>query len=136
MIKFRKKIKKEDREQKINSEIKIEENAKSNVEEKKEIIQSELGIMHDEQLVDPNQSSLINQSSIMNQSAILAEQYVLISRNEDEPFSIENIIKFEKSQILTILDFLDFKEKIQFTGINRGFNIERIYILNDKREEL
>ena len=127
---------KEDREQKINSEIKIEENAKSNVEEKKEIIQSELGIMHDEQLVDPNQSSLINQSSIMNQSAILAEQYVLISRNEDEPFSIENIIKFEKSQILTILDFLDFKEKIQFTGINRGFNIERIYILNDKREEL
>ena len=88
--------------------------------------------MHDEQLVDPNQSSLINQSSIMNQSAILAEQYVLISRNEDEPFSIENIIKFEKSQILTILDFLDFKEKIQFTGINRGFNIERIYILNNK----
>ena len=127
---------KEETETKINSEIKPEENIKANIEEKKEIIQSELGIMHDEQLVDPNQSSLINQSSIMNQSAILAEQYVLISRNENEPFSIENIIKFEKSQILTILDFLDFHEKIQFTGINRSFNIERIYILNDKREEL
>jgi len=127
---------KEEKETKINSEIKPEENIKANVEEKKEIIQSELRIMHDEQLVDPNQSSLINQSSIMNQSAILAEQYVLISRNENEPFSIENIIKFEKSQILTILDFLDFHEKIQFTGINRSFNIERIYILNDKREEL
>ena len=127
---------KEETETKINSEIKPEENIKANIEEKKEIIQSELGIMHDEQLVDPNQSSLINQSSIMNQSAILAEQYVLISRNENEPFSIENIIKFEKSQILTILDFLDFQEKIQFTGINRSFNIERIYILNDKREEL
>ena len=92
--------------------------------------------MHDEQLVDPNKSSLLSQSSIMNQSAILAEQYVLITRNEDEPFSIENTLKFEKSQILTILDFLNFQEKIQFTGINRGFNIERIYILNDKREEL
>ena len=105
-------------------------------EEKKEIIQSGQEIMHDEQLVDPNKSSLLSQSSIMNQSAILAEQYVLITRNEDEPFSIENTLKFEKSQILTILDFLNFQEKIQFTGINRGFNIERIYILNDKREEL
>ena len=105
-------------------------------EEKKDIIQSGQEIMHDEQLVDPNKSSLLSQSSIMNQSAILAEQYVLITRNEDEPFSIDSTLKFEKSQVLTILDFLDFQEKIQFTGINRGFNIERIYILNDKREEL
>ena len=115
---------------------KLDEKIKIINEEKKEIIQSESGIMHDEQLVDPNRSSLMSQSLIMNQSAILAEQYVLISRNEDDPFSIENTLKFEKSQILTILDFLDFQEKIQFTGINRGFNIERIYILNDKREEL
>ena len=117
-----------------NNEQKLDEKIIN--EEKKEIIQSESGIMHDEQLVDPNHSSSINQSSIMNQSAILAEQYVLITRNDDEPFSIENTLKFEKSQILNILDYLTFQEKIQFTGINRGFNIERIYILNEKREEL
>ena len=119
-----------------NLEKKLDEKINTITEEKKEIIQSESGIMHDEQLVDPNQSSLINQSSIMNQSAILAEQYVLISRNDDEPFTIENTLKFEKSQILPILDFLNFEDKIQFTGINRGFNIERIYILNNKREEI
>ena len=78
----------------------------------------------------------MSQSSIMNQSAILAEQYVLISRNEGETFSIDNTLKFEKEKILTVLDFLNFQEKMEFTGINRGFIIERIYILNDKREEL
>ena len=92
--------------------------------------------MHDEQLIDPNHSSIMSQSSIINQSAILAEQYILISRNEEEPFSIESTLKFEKDKILSILDFLNFQEKMEFTGINRGFNLERIYILNDKREEL
>ena len=116
------------------SEKKLDE--KTNIEEKKEIIQSEIGIMHDEQLIDPNHSSIMSQSSIINQSAILAEQYVLISRNEEEPFSIESTLKFEKDKILSILDFLNFQEKMEFTGINRGFNLERIYILNDKREEL
>ena len=131
--------------EKENEELKREEDLnnldkkteeKTNIEEKKEIIQSESGIMHDEQLVDPNKSSLMSQSSIMNQSAILAEQYVLISRNEGETFSIDNTLKFEKEKILTVLDFLNFQEKMEFTGINRGFIIERIYILNDKREEL
>jgi hypothetical protein len=37
---------------------------------------------------------------------------------------------------LGILDFLNFEEKIQFTGINRGFILERIYLLNNKREDL
>ena len=113
----------------------LDEKTKVINEDKKEIIQSEAGINNDEQLVDPNKS-LLNQSSILNQTAILSEQYVLISKDEDSPFSIENVLKFEKSQILGVLDFLNFQEKIQFTGINRGFNIERIYILNDKREEL
>ena len=137
--KLMKSINKEIEEEKDNNNINNNEqklDEKIINEEKKEIIQSESGIMHDEQLVDPNHSSSINQSSIMNQSAILAEQYVLITRNDDEPFSIENTLKFEKSQILNILDYLTFQEKIQFTGINRGFNIERIYILNEKREEL
>ena len=107
-----------------------EENNKIISEEKKELIQSGSRIMSDEQLVDPNQSSLMFHSSIM------AEDYILISRDPDAPFSIEDTLKFEKKQILSILDYLTFKEKINLTGINRVFNMERIFILNNKREEL
>ena len=104
-----------------------EENNKIISEEKKELIQSGSRIMSDEQLVDPNQSSLMFHSSIM------AEDYILISRDPDAPFSIEDTLKFEKKQILSILDYLTFKEKINLTGINRVFNMERIFILNNKR---
>ncbi len=121
-------------------EEKIKEKEKNLNQEQKEVIKSESIIMHDEQLVNPNQSldqsSFINQSSIMSQSAILAEQYVLISRDPDAPFSIEDALKFDKTQYLGILDYLNFEEKINFTGISRGFNIERIYLLNNKREDL
>ena len=121
-------------------EEKIKEKEQKLNEERKDIIQSESGIMRDENLLDPsqslNQSSFMNQSSIMNQSAILAADYFLITRDPDAPFSIENVLKFDKNQCLCILDFLNFQEKFQFTGINRGFNIERIYLLNNKREEM
>ena len=121
-------------------EEKIKESEKKLNEDKKELIKNESGTIHDEPLVEQNQSmnqsSFINQSSFMNQTVILAEQYVLISRDPDAPFSIENIFKFEKNQCLGILDFLTFQEKFQFTGINRAFNIERIYLLNNKREEM
>ena len=112
---------------------KIEEKEKEKEKEKEEI-KTESNI-NQEQLTDANQSS-INQSSILNQTAILAEQYVLISRSPDAPFTIEDTLKFEKTQCLGILDFLNFEEKIQFTGINRGFILERIYLLNNKREDL
>ena len=115
---------------------KIEEKEKDNElkEKEKEEIKTESNI-NQEQLTDANQSS-INQSSILNQTAILAEQYVLISRDPDAPFTIEDTLKFEKTQCLGILDFLNFEDKIQFTGINRGFIMERIYLLNNKREDL
>jgi len=103
-------------------------------EKEKEEMKTESNI-NQEQLTDANQSS-INQSSILNQTAILAEQYVLISRDPDAPFTIEDTLKFEKTQCLGILDFLNFEEKIQYTGINRGFILERIYLLNNKREDL
>ena len=112
---------------------KIEEKEKEKEKEKEEL-KTESNI-NQEQLTDANQSS-INQSSILNQTAILAEQYVLISRDPDAPFTIEDILKFEKTQCLGILDFLNFEEKIHFTGINRGFILERIYLLNNKREDL
>ena len=122
---------------KIEEQIKEKEN---NLNQEKDVIKNESIIMQDEQLVNPNQSldqsSFINQSSFMNQSAILAEQFVLISRDPDAPFSIEDTLKFDKIQCLGILDFLTFEEKINFTGISRGFNIERIYLLNNKREDL
>ena len=136
--------KKEDKDDNNNIieklEEKIEESEKKLKEDKKELIKNESGTIHDEPLMEQNQSmnqsSFINQSSFMNQTVILAEQYVLISRDPDAPFSIENIFKFEKNQCLGILDFLTFQEKFQFTGINRAFNIERIYLLNNKREEM
>ena len=121
-------------------EEKLEEKEKKLNEENKEVIQIDTSIINDEPLKEPNQSmnqsSFINQSSIINQSAILAEQYVLITKDPNEPFSIENALKFDKNQYLCVLDFLNFQEKIQFTGINRGFIIERIYLLNNKREEM
>ena len=117
-------------------EKKIEEKEKKLKEEEKENIKTDSNIIHEEQLTEANQSSLNNQSSIMNQSEILAEQFVLITRDPDAPFTIENALKFEKTQYLGILDFLNLEEKMQFTGVNRGFTIERIYILNNKREEM
>ena len=69
----------------------------------------------------------------MNQS--LLDHYILISKEPNTPFSIENTLKFEKIKCLGILDFLNFQEKIEFTGIHRGFNIERISLLNSKRED-
>lgn len=89
-----------------------------------------------EQIPDANQTSFLSQSSILSQSVILAEKFVLISRDPNAPFSIENTLKFDKTQCLGIIDFLDFEEKMQFTGISRGFVNERIYLLNTKREEI
>ena len=89
-----------------------------------------------EQIPDANQTSFLSQSSILSQSVILAEKFVLISRDPNAPFTIENALKFDKTQYLGIIDFLDFGEKMQFTGISRGFINERIYLLNTKREEI
>jgi len=89
-----------------------------------------------EQIPDANQTSFLSQSSILSQSVILAEKFVLISRDPNAPFTIENTLKFDKTECLGIIDFLDFGEKMQFTGISRGFVNERIYLLNTKREEI
>ena len=106
-----------------------------------DVIQSESLIMHEEQLIDfinnsLSQSSLVNQSSLINQSQNLGEQYIYISREKNYSFSIENVLKYEKKIFLGILDYLNFQEKMEFTGINRWFIFERISALNIKREEL
>ena len=117
----------------LNNIRKLIEKNKLNIDEKSDIIQNESRIMRDEQLVDLNNLSL-NQSSLTNQS--LLDRYILISKEPDIPFSIENVLKFEKNKCLGILNYLNFQEKLEFTGIHRGFNIERISLLNYKREEI
>ena len=117
----------------LNNIRKLIEKNKLYIDEKSDIIQNESRIMRDEQLVDLNNQSL-NQSSLTNQS--LLDRYILISKEPDIPFSIENVLKFEKNKCLGILDYLNFQEKLEFTGIHRGFNIERISLLNYKREEI
>ena len=98
--------------------------------EQKEIIMNESRIMHDEQLVD------VNQSSFIDQSLNITKDYIKIYRDDNAPFTIEESLKFDKKYYLQIFDYLTLKEKIIFTGINRCFNFERITILNNKREEL
>ena len=120
-----------------NIEKQLIEKTKLIYDEQNDIIQNESRIMRDEQLVDLNnqslnQSSLVNQSSVVNQSLI--EQYIILSKEPNLPFSIENTLKYEKITCLGILDFLNFQEKMEFTGITRAFNIERISLLNYKRE--
>ena len=122
-IKKEKEDKVEEKENNDNQE-EIKDDAEEDNKEKKE------------QIPDANQTSFLSQSSILSQSVILAEKFVLISRDPNAPFSIENTLKFDKTQCLGIIDFLDFEEKMQFTGISRGFVNERIYLLNAKREEI
>ena len=110
----------------------IDKNKLYCVDEQTDIIQNESRIMRDEQLIDVINQSL-NQSSIMNLS--LLEHYILITKDPNIPFSIDNTLKYEKIKCLGILDFLNFQEKMEFTGIHRGFNIERISLLNNKRED-
>jgi hypothetical protein len=119
-------------------ENKTEEKEKENNDNQEEIKDEVVGDNKEnkEQIPDANQTSFLSQSSILSQSVILAEKFVLISRDPNAPFSIENTLKFDKTQCLGIIDFLDFGEKMQFTGISRGFINERIYLLNTKREEI
>ena len=120
-----------------NIEKQLIEKTKLYYYEQSDIIQNESRIMRDEQLVDLNNqslnhSSLVNQSSLINQS--LLDQYIIITKEPNLPFSIENTLKYDKITCLGILDYLNFKEKIEFTGINRAFNLERISLLNYERE--
>ena len=110
----------------------IDKNKLYCIDEQTDIIQNESRVMRDEQLIDVINQSL-NQSSIMNLS--LLEHYILITKDPNIPFSIDNTLKYEKIKCLGILDFLSFQEKMEFTGIHRGFNIERLSLLNNKRED-
>ena len=53
----------------------------------------------------------------------------------DTPLTKDKMLKKYKDYFLHIFDFLDFKEQIILSGINKVFIKERIYLLNTKREE-
>ena len=132
-------INEEEKKTKKNNYLNIITNNKLySIDEQTDIIQNESRIMRDEQLVDANNQSL-NHSSLINQSSIvslsLLENHIVIRKEASIPFSIENTLKYDKIKCLGILEFLNFQEKMEFTGIHRGFNIERISLLNNKRED-
>jgi hypothetical protein len=58
-----------------------------------------------------------------------------IPRDPNIPLTKDEIIKKYKNYFIYVFDFLDFKERIIFTGIHKGYKNERIYLLNTKREE-
>jgi hypothetical protein len=56
-------------------------------------------------------------------------------KDPNAPRTMDDIIKDYKYAFIYVLDFLTLHEKIQFTGIHRGFKTERAYLFNMKREE-
>ena len=120
----------------------IEKNKLNNEEEQYEPILNESRIMRDEQLVDCNNQSLNysslfnNQSSLIHHSRLFSDQYLIIQRDHTSFFSMENIKNFGKDIYIGILNFLNFQEKMEFTGIHKGFIKERISLLNKQRRDL
>ena len=58
------------------------------------------------------------------------------SHHPNTPMTMDEIIKDYKYAFIYVLDFLTFHERIQFTGIHRGFKIERAYLFNMKKMKL
>ena len=120
----------------------IESNKLNNEEEQYDAIMNESRIMRDEQLVDFNNQSLNyssfinNQNSIISHTRVLSDQYLLVPRDHTSFFSMENIKNYGKDIYIGILDFLDFQEQIEFTGVHRGFTQERITLLNKQKRDL
>ena len=93
------------------------------------------------QIIDINLNQSINQNMSFSQSflqsrSILGEQPIeKIKRDPNVPLTKDEILKKYKNYFIYIFDFLDFKDRVMFSGIHKGFKNERIYLLNTKREE-
>jgi len=108
----------------------------NNLKKEETMINGEEKIKIQKEIKEETIAEKEDNQQILSQSAILSEKYILISRDPNSPFTIENALKFEKTECLGIIDFLNFQEKMEFTGINHGFIMERINILNNKKEEI
>ena len=82
-----------------------------------------------------NQSMSFSQSFLQSRSILGEHTKEKIARDPNAPLTLDEIIKKYKNDFIYIFDFLDFKDRIQFSGIHKGFKNERIYLLNTKREE-
>ena len=76
----------------------------------------------------------LNQSFLLNKS-MEEEDLPKKSHHPNAPMTMDEIIKDYKYAFIYVLDFLTFHERIQFTGIHRGFKIERAYLFNMKKDE-
>ena len=115
---------------------------KDNEEMKKEKENDDELLKHyQSQLLDINLNQSINQNmsfsqSFLNSRSILGEKPLeKIKLDPNAPLTKDDIIKKYKNYFIYIFDFLDFKERVMFSGIHKGFKSERIYLLNTKREE-
>jgi len=82
-----------------------------------------------------NQSMDFSQSFIQSRSILGENPQEKIARDPNIPLTLDQMIKKYKNYFIYIFDFLDFNDRIQFSGIHKGFKNERIYLLNTKREE-
>ena len=117
------------------------ENIRKDNEEMKKENEEELLKHYQSQLIDINLNQSMNQSMSFSQS-FLQSQSILGERSKEKvvrdpnaPLTLDEIIKKYKNDFIYVFDFLEFNERIQFSGIHKGFKNERIYLLNTKREE-
>ena len=82
-----------------------------------------------------NQNLSFSQSFLQSKSMLGEKPPKTAPRDPNIPLTLDEIIKKYKNDFIYVFDFLTFKEKIQFSGIHKGFKSERIYLLNTKREE-
>ena len=130
-------------ENKPNNEnnAKLIENIRKDNEEMKKENEEELLKHYQSQIIDINLNQSINQNMSFSQSflqsrSILGEQPIeKIKRDPNVPLTKDEILKKYKNYFIYIFDFLDFKDRVMFSGIHKGFKNERIYLLNTKREE-
>ena len=132
-------INNENKPQKENNENVIEMFKKHNEEVKEN--EEELLKHYQSQLIDINLNQSINQNMSFSQSFLQSRSILgetpqeKIARDPNAPLTRDEILKKYKNYFIYVFDFLDFKERIMFSGIHKGFKNERIYLLNTKREE-
>ena len=109
---------------------------KDNEEMKKEKENDDELLKHyQSQLLDINLNQSINQNmsfsqSFLNSRSILGEKPLeKIKLDPNAKLTKDDIIKKYKNYFIYIFDFLDFKERVMFSGIHKGFKSERIYLL-------
>ena len=81
-----------------------------------------------------NKSLNFSQSFFLSES-MEEEDLPKKSHHPNAPMTLDEIIKDYKYAFIYVLDFLTLHEKIQFTGIHRGFKTERAYLFNMIKDE-